>query len=494
MRRVLVLAAMAALVIGSIPTIASAARAERFSDEGLILGCFIGSAEEGVVYMVSQVSGEYGGYAGLYWWGPGVRPFENPPTLISGENAVTATVDGNTMDATMELYVYVEPDPSDPEGNPYGDPAGQATLSATFEAAGEPIHSSYRSQGSNAKTRIDTVQQQLTAAGSLVLPDASYDLSECQAAREQISYFATNPDTRIERFEGIGMSCEWTDADRQVLLFANTDHSDFTYSELLVSDASGKYFSSGDASLTERGFSGTWQLRAMGSEGEIAPAAVGGELFGSATASASLSPTGEGERVVERSHGQMIKFSYEVLAVSGELTVTTQLGTTTLAMDAEHCTANTTSVHARFSSPNGTGGRPLPNDLPQDAEPIDIGESVSVRSAGTDAEPEAPCRVFIEELGEEVDVPIGHTGWWSFTGTGGEVTVDTAGSDFDTVVGVYVQQDGEMVQVGCIDDVFGGEEYTLQAAITVGTDADATYYAQAGGYGGSTGQLELSVH
>jgi hypothetical protein len=162
-------------------------------------------------------------------------------------------------------------------------------------------------------------------------------------------------------------------------------------------------------------------------------------------------------------------------------------------MDVEHCTANTTSVHARFSSPNGSGGRPLPNDLPEDAEPIAIGESTSVRNAGTDAEPEAPCRVFIDEIGDEVEVPIGHTGWWSFTGTGGNVTVDTAGSDFDTVVGVYVQQDGEMVQVGCVDDVFVGEEGTLQAVISIGTDADVTYYVQAGGFGGSTGQLELSV-
>ena len=61
------------------------------------------------------------------------------------------------------------------------------------------------------------------------------------------------------------------------------------------------------------------------------------------------------------------------------------------------------------------------------------------------------------------------------------------------MVGIYLQQDGEMVQVGCVDDVVVGEEGTAQAVITFGTDADATYYVQAGGYGGSTGQLELSV-
>ncbi|HYN63138.1 MAG TPA: hypothetical protein VES36_00925, partial [Candidatus Limnocylindrales bacterium] len=224
---------------------------------------------------------------------------------------------------------------------------------------GEPVAYHDQSVGSNAKTRIDSVSQQLTAAGSLTLPNATYgDLSECQAVRQHVTYFATHPDTIIERSDGIGMTCEWTDADRHVLLFANTEQSEFTYSELIVTDASADYFSSADASLTTDAFSAAWELRSIGSGGEIAPAAVGGEIFGSASASATLTPTGEGERVVDRSHGQMTKFVYEILAVSGELTLTTQVGTVTLAMDAEHCTANTAKVHARFSSPNGGGRLP----------------------------------------------------------------------------------------------------------------------------------------
>jgi hypothetical protein len=93
-----------------------------------------------------------------------------------------------------------------------------------------------------------------------------------------------------------------------------------------------------------------------------------------------------------------------------------------------------------------------------------------------------------------MDVPIGHTGWWTFTGNGGEVTIDTAGSTFDTVVGVYVMDGEELVQVGCVDDVADGAGGgTAQAVITVGTDADVTYFVQAGGFSSSTGQLELSV-
>jgi hypothetical protein len=59
MRRVLVLAAMAALIIGAIPSVAGAARAERFTDDGLGLACLLLSDEQGTVYMESRVSGEY---------------------------------------------------------------------------------------------------------------------------------------------------------------------------------------------------------------------------------------------------------------------------------------------------------------------------------------------------------------------------------------------------------------------------------------------------
>jgi hypothetical protein len=500
MRRVLILAATAALIIGAIPSVAGAARVTRQSDEGLLLNCLIASEEEGTLYMSAQVSSEYGGYAALYWWEPGAEPFQSPPTLISGENSVIGTVAGSSLDATLELYTYIEADPEDPESSPYGEPAGQATVSATFETDGDPVAYSDESSGSNAKFRYDVVSQPLAATGTIQLPMATYDdLSQCEAARQQVSMFQTNPNTRIQRLEGIGLSCEWASDDRTVVLFASTEQSGQAYAEIFVSDASGYHAGFGEASLGTDAFAASWDLEDISGEfegedeSEVAPAAIGGELSGRATAAASLSATGEGDRVIDRSHGEMFKFTYEVYAVSGELSLTTPAGTVTLAMD-EACSANTAKVHMRFSSPSGKGGPPLRNDLPANAAPIQIGDAVSVRVAGAAPEAEAPCRIFEEEIGEEVDVPMGHTGWWTFTGTGGDVTIDTAGSTFDTVVGVYVLDGEELVQVGCVDDVtFGVEESTAQAVITIGTDADVTYYVQAGGFGSSTGQLELSV-
>jgi hypothetical protein len=94
-----------------------------------------------------------------------------------------------------------------------------------------------------------------------------------------------------------------------------------------------------------------------------------------------------------------------------------------------------------------------------------------------------------------VQLPFAHTAWWTFTGTGGDVTIDTAGSDFDTIVAVYVSEGGSFAQVGCVDDVFDPEtgEGSFQASITVATEAAQTYFIQAGGFGDSAGTLRLRI-
>ena len=50
---------------------------------------------------------------------------------------------------------------------------------------------------------------------------------------------------------------------------------------------------------------------------------------------------------------------------------------------------------------------------------------------------------------------------------------------------------GALVPLACVDDVFGPD--SLQAVVTVGTEAGATYYIQAGGFAGETGTLVVSL-
>jgi hypothetical protein len=78
------------------------------------------------------------------------------------------------------------------------------------------------------------------------------------------------------------------------------------------------------------------------------------------------------------------------------------------------------------------------------------------------------------------------------------VTVDTAGSDYDTVIAVYTAAGGGFVPVpdACVDDVpVQPVGRTLQAAVTWQTVAGTTYYVQIGGYPQSLpyGNLRVAV-
>ena len=66
----------------------------------------------------------------------------------------------------------------------------------------------------------------------------------------------------------------------------------------------------------------------------------------------------------------------------------------------------------------------------------------------------------------------GHSVWYQFTaGRSGEVTVDTAGSDYDTVLSVFTGSCGDPLPVACSDDSDG----TLQSQVRFQAVAGTTY-------------------
>ena len=89
------------------------------------------------------------------------------------------------------------------------------------------------------------------------------------------------------------------------------------------------------------------------------------------------------------------------------------------------------------------GGKVPANDLPGGAKLLTVGSKTSVATKGASPDREAPfeCLTF-EEDGEVFEVPVAHTVWYQIVGTGGPVTVDTAGSDYDTVIAVYTADGG----------------------------------------------------
>ena len=86
---------------------------------------------------------------------------------------------------------------------------------------------------------------------------------------------------------------------------------------------------------------------------------------------------------------------------------------------------------------------------------------------------------------------IGSTVWYEFDPDHDvEVTVETLGSDFDTVVAAWSGTSlGSLSPVGCNDDSGG----TTQSSLTFDASSGQTYYLQIGGYNGDAGALSLDV-
>ncbi len=482
MRRALAILAALSLLTAALPGVAAAARAERFSDVRTSLFCDALSVGDNSAFLSIDVSEVFGTFSSLAVWEPPAEPFTDSPSIISGDAVISLSADGTSLTATFELWTF------DPNNEPpFGDFIGEATLAASLAPLGEPEPFSFTSKEGNRLIRVEGVRQALSVEGELALPDGSIgDLSTCGAFTESVTFFGTNPAglpaSFVSRFEQTSLSCHWETDGTFVDLFAFSDEFG-TFSDLFISSETSFVSDfSEDAVLTTTAYSAAFDL-----------VTEQGEPAGTATASAVLTPTGEKFHTIDRQGGFTFKFHGELISVDGTLQLSTGAGDQTLTMDDESCDASTGRGMFHSVSPKGPKPGPLPNDTPEGAEPIRLGHTVRVVTGGLAPEPEAPCVAGTDpETGEEFFIPISYTAWWTFAGTGGDVTVSTEGSNFDTVIAVYVLEDGEFVQVACVDDVFE-PEFSLQAEVTIATEEGVTYYIQAGGFAGSTGRLRLTV-
>ncbi len=174
----------------------------------------------------------------------------------------------------------------------------------------------------------------------------------------------------------------------------------------------------------------------------------------------------------------------EVLDIEGTLTI----GGASFDLDA--CIGVDVRGKEIVTQPRGPkpGGKAPANDAPAGAKALRPGSSAVLQTRGAvpDAEVVFDCLTFTDpETGEVFVVPVGHTVWYTFSGTGQPMTIDTAGSDFDTVVAIYTRSGSTYTPVsgGCVDDSpTEPVGRTLQANVTIPTVAGTTYYVQIGGY------------
>lgn len=470
MRRSLVLGTIASLLMVALPAVVTAAPAERVTEHAVVVQCEL-SNDDGFVSTFAVDSSEFGAFGELAFWEAPAEPFSDEPTLVTIGAEVDAT--DTSMSATFELVDFDT-----------GSPGGTASLEATLTPNGSPEPVDERFRDGNRWTQVEGTVQPMLVSGTLTVPGAeAFDLAACFGAVQDLTYFTTNPSAFIGRFENINLFCSWETADGSVGLFAN-EEAFGTFSDLFVADSSGDYAGFSDAaSLSDTAFSGTYDLF-LQPDGEVA--------VGTGSASAALELTGEVVRTIDGTGPNRVKFTSERLTVSGTLDVSTPDGDQTLPMDDEHCVASHDQVFLHDVRPNGPKPGPLANDAPEGAIAVDLGRTIRVVTGGNAQAPEEPCAFIDPDTGDSFPFPIEYTAWWTFVGTGGPVTVDTAGSNFDTIVGVYAGSPGSFTQLGCVDDVFD-PDFSLQARITVDTLAGVTYYVQAGGFGGSTGRLQLVI-
>ncbi len=133
-----------------------------------------------------------------------------------------------------------------------------------------------------------------------------------------------------------------------------------------------------------------------------------------------------------------------------------------------------------FAGPRSASAVPLNDNFGSATLIASVPYTVSQNNAGatTEAGEPAPCG------------SIGATAWWKFTPTVDmNVTADTVGSAYDTVLAAYVGTSlSTLINLACNDNFSG-----LQSQVSFMARAGYTYQIQAGGNSGATGSLTLNV-
>jgi hypothetical protein len=466
MRRILTLVAVMAL-IAMLPATASAAKATKVTINQVNLNCdgIAPTAGVGFAFFGASFSDVDGGDAFLDAWSS-AEPDEQADVTRDYEIPATVSWDGATLGGSFAVI--------DDTGAPLGD----ATFSAAMTPVGDPypIDDSFRD--GNHQQRYTGTGQALQPGGSLTLPGgATFDLAGCVADMASISVFATNPSSVVFSFAEHSVGCDLEDAagDTGYLYVGFGDEETFVDAGLFPADGSPAIFAGALLPPT----SGTIDTDLDTWFDDGTPAGVAASLAMTATATRERF-----EVIFESSRGHRVTRG-QLLDIEGSLTI----GEVTF--DVGGCVGfdgTSKELHTSAKGPK-PGGKVPANDLPANARWVTVGSSANLQTKGASPDREAPfpCLTEVGEDGSIFEVPVGHTVWYRIVGTGGTVTFDTAGSDFDTVAAAYTGSVGALVPIedegACVDDVptvpFGR---TLQAAISFATQVGTTYYVQIGGF------------
>ena len=439
-----------------LPATVAAEPAVRFEDHHI--GFFCEQEIDGGFVSAHIDVGTFGSFGGAEVWLDPALPFEEPPTLFGGSEDVTliATAGGFELSASFTVF----------DAN--NEELGTGTIEATLTPSG-PIQVFDNDRFGNRITLVEGTFQPMDASGTLTLPEAgTLEFGPCGGDETFIKALETNPHAFAIHNAGIAMNCFWDVEGSFAGLFAIDD----SFGEF--ADA---FLDAPDFDLFTATFSGLeFNTEAMSVAFDLFDPVSGDSA--SAAAEASLTPLGDPVSSVIQTSTSRDKVLEQRLSATGSLDFSTGAS---FEIDDGACFTNTFDSHQVNSGPSGPrpGGRAPLNDTSDGAISLSVGDQTTTKTGGAAIEPELQTTTC--EAGEEDK--FGRTVWYTLEGTGGDVTFDTAGSNFDTVLVVYVLEGDELVEIACVDDVFFDPiGLSFQASITGPTAEGATYYVQVGGF------------
>lgn len=418
----------------------------------------------------------------LDFWPTGVPPFEGPPSMgVFSTTLISADDLGAVVE--VELGDYVDDGTG---GFIVAEPNGEtATLTVTYNA-GDPTPIDNRFRIGNQQFRDVGLHWELAPTvevdGSDGIGDFSFD--SCFGTRDQFDRWQTSPNAIVNEFAFTNLGCEFLEGTdgSQAFLFGGISSGfgdDFGGFDVFVDTGAIQLAGFGELDRgTNRGFSGSTTISTE--DGSVT-------LGASFTAAFTVI---DSQTVISPAQNAHHKVSQAFYAVSGTLSLSNGV-----TYDLSGCSADSYSQRDQFRNPNGPKIKgPAPsNDAPTGAIALAVGQSVRADTGPASLAPEQPMSC----------TSAGRTVWYTVTGTGGDVTIDTAGSNFDTAVAVYVDDGGGLTEIACNDDEPMFEPVrTLQAIVTFPTEVGVTYYVQVGGFDFSFadpaaspeyGKLRLSV-
>ena len=468
--RLLILLAVLVIAVAGMPTTAVAGPPTTETDRGVDIFC---ESPDGFLSIFVHEGDDHA------FLDVSFDLFENGFFLFGGTEEFD--FDGTNLFGEVEMFLE-EHDGENGNGEPLF--VGTAIINAVLEPIGDPETFEDRFRDGNRWVTVREAFQELAVSGSAVLDDFfDVDLSECFGSQFESEFTSTNPNAFVGRFEDHFLECALEDTEAFGFLFAAT--SDFgTFVDVFIETSEGFLFGfTEDATFTDSELSAVIDLFAdEGENGENGENGNGGPVA-QAIVDGTLTSLGTSTSNIVFQNGR-VKSVVETFDVTG----TVEVNGFELAM--VDCVSQSFADRVRVSNPSGPKpSGPTPgNDVPAGAESLDARGTTNAQNKAASLAPEAECVVIFDENGngenghepEEFPVPVGNTLWYSFEGTGGPVTIDSAGSNFDTVLGVY---DTQLNQLVCVDDVGDETGFSLQAAATVDTELGMIYLVQIGGFG-----------